>query len=337
MIAESLDQSNYGINNYRPLAAYILRVAYDGRRDPLDWGLTSNRQIDGVAWAKAVNSTSQNLGWAIKEADLVQQMNKRAVTCKSYHYVVSFPEGEQPSRAVLENIESVLSGAIGYGEHQRIMAVHTNTDHLHMHVAVNRVHPETFRCIGSFHDHFTLQRETAKLEVKHDLVRDNHEPFTRTGPEIPFVPSWLDEAPPPALDPDLAAAFKHAKDQAWQLRKTAWDELRTRHLQETARLVAWYKERRVNARAANLNLGDRISTDAYLRDHANVDHAERKLRQKQEREALKQRFPLPSLADFKLTHAAATPTDRDAGHAHDRDYESAGPERFANVPDYDPD
>jgi Large polyvalent protein-associated domain 7/Relaxase/Mobilisation nuclease domain len=43
-----------------------------------------------------------------------------------------------------------------------------------MHVAINKVHPRTFRNIEPFRDHFRLQEACAELEIKHGLIRDNH-------------------------------------------------------------------------------------------------------------------------------------------------------------------
>jgi hypothetical protein len=54
--------------------------------------------------------------------------------------------------------------------------VHQNTDNWHMHIAINKVHPETFRNIEPFRDHFRLQEACAELEVKHGLIQDNHTP-----------------------------------------------------------------------------------------------------------------------------------------------------------------
>lgn len=337
MIAQDVTREMRGTASYRPLAAYILRV-HNGQPDPRDWGLSTDRHTDAVAWAKAVNSVSPNLGWAIAETDVVQQMNSRARTNKSYHYVISFPEGETPDRETLENIEQVLSGAIGYRDHQRLMAVHTDTDNLHMHVAVNRVHPETYRCIDSAFDRLTLLRTTAQLEAVHGLVKENHEPYSRTTPRAHFEPTWAAQHEPP-LAPDLQELFRSTRDQAWQARQAAWAALRERHLIETDKLVEWHKTRRVNAREQQLNRGDRISTDAYLRDRANRDHAERKERQKQERELIKLQFPLPGIEDFKRASAAPRslvqpPAQSQPARDHDAG-DVAGPDRFDEIPAHD--
>lgn len=296
MIAESLPQKGYGTNNIKPLAAYILRVP-NGHADPERWGLSHDRQTEAVAWAKAVNCAGPSLGRAVKDMEMTQQMNRRAITNKSYHYVVSFPAGETPSRAVLENIEEVLSTAIGFAAHQRLVAAHSDTAHAHMHVVINRVHPETFRCTGTYRDHFALQRMSAELEDIHGLTKDNHVPGSRIRDREIFRPSWQ-VTPPPVRDPDLQAEYKRVREQAVRERKHALQVLRVQHQRYFEKLVAWHAQRRASARAQPLSRADRQSTYLYLRDAAQRDHAERKQKEKQEREALGQQFVIPTWEAF---------------------------------------
>ena len=69
-------------------------------------------------------------------------LNVRAKGDKTYHLVVSFPPGEHPTADQLRDIEDELCAAIGLADHQRISAVHTDTDHLHIHVAISKIHPD---------------------------------------------------------------------------------------------------------------------------------------------------------------------------------------------------
>src|SRR5579859_13284 len=303
MIVQSIPQRGYATNNYKTLAAYVLRVPY-AKAPPMQWGLSQDHQTDQVAWAKAVNSVSLNLGKAINETDLVQQMNKRAEACKTYHYVISFPAGEHPSREVLENIEDVLSTTIGYGAHQRLMAVHQDTPNLHMHVAINRVHPETFKVVGSAFDHYTLQRAAAELEDVHGLIKDSHAPGSRIRDREPFRPLWqTTEQPSPSRSPADKEAFKQARDAASQARKQALAALRAKHQAHYKKLVQWHAQRRANARAQRLSRADRMSTNLALREAAERDHAARKQKEGWERDAVKQQFPLLTWEVFTAQQA----------------------------------
>jgi hypothetical protein len=166
---------------FKQLAAYVVDARDGGRGDPVDWKLADYILDDAhagekVAWAHATNCESDDLGIAIKEILSVQALNKTARTDKSYHFVVSFPVGERPTREQLEDIERELCEAIGFEDHQRIAAVHQNTDNWHIHIAINRVHPQTLRAVEPYYDHYRLQERAQLLEIKHNLTRDNHSP-----------------------------------------------------------------------------------------------------------------------------------------------------------------
>jgi len=63
------------------------------------------------------------------------------------HYVMSWREGEQPSPGQAEEAVSIFLEELGLKDHQAIYALHKDTDNLHLHIAVNRVHPESLKVI----------------------------------------------------------------------------------------------------------------------------------------------------------------------------------------------
>ena len=79
---------------------------------------------------------------AALEVYATQAQNKRATSDKTYHIIISFRAGEHPSDQALREIEQKVCAGLGYAEHQRISAVHHDTDNLHIHVAINKIHPE---------------------------------------------------------------------------------------------------------------------------------------------------------------------------------------------------
>jgi hypothetical protein len=179
MIAKRIVREK-GASDFERLGAYVLNAR--GGIDPASWSrlgayvLDEAHQGEKVAWARVTNCQSEDPGWAVKEILATQARNTRSRSDKSYHLVVSFPEGERPPREQLADIEDRLCGALGFAEHQRVSAVHQNTENWHMHIAINKVHPRTFRNMEPFRDHFRLQEACAELEVKHGLIRDNHTP-----------------------------------------------------------------------------------------------------------------------------------------------------------------
>lgn len=136
--------------------------------------LDTDHAGEKVAWAWATNCGNDDPGWAVRGILATQARNTRSRSDKSYHLVVSFPEGERPTRNQLEDIEDRLCVALGFAEHQRVSAVHQNTDNWHLHVAINKVHPTTFRNVTPHRDHYRLQEACAELEIRHGLTREPH-------------------------------------------------------------------------------------------------------------------------------------------------------------------
>jgi hypothetical protein len=54
-------------------------------------------------------------------------------------------------------IEERFCNALGYAEHQRISVVHHDTDNVHIHVAINKIHPTTFTIHAPIRDYKTLR------------------------------------------------------------------------------------------------------------------------------------------------------------------------------------
>jgi hypothetical protein len=160
------------------LGAYVLNARAEV--DPASWTrlnayiLDSDHAGEKVAWARVTNCQADDPGWAVKEILATQEHNTRSRSDKSYHLVASFPEGERPSREQLEDIEDRLCAAIGFEAHQRVSAVHQNTDNWHLHVAINKVHPTSFRNVTPVRDHYRLQEACAELEIRHGLTREPH-------------------------------------------------------------------------------------------------------------------------------------------------------------------
>ncbi len=230
MIAKRI-LSPKGGSGFQRLGAYVLNVRdKDKGADPASWQrlgayiLDADHGGEKVAWARVMNCTSTDAGWAVKEIISTQARNTRSRRDKSYHLVVSFPEGERPTREQVEDIEDRLCDAIGLARHQRVSAVHQNTDNWHLHIAISTVNPVTFRNVAPFRDHFRLQEACAGLEIKHGLTVDNHttqrdaaqdrrngraaDAATREG--APSFLAWIRQEAAPAL---LAA---RDAGQGWQ-------------------------------------------------------------------------------------------------------------------------
>ena len=165
-------------SNFARLGSYILQESpspgetEEGRT--FGYILTENPDGGRVGSIRVSNCHGQDPALAIREILATQALNKRSRADRTYHLVVSFEPGERPTPAQIEDIENELCAAIGLQHHQRISAVHTDRAHLHLHIAINKVAPDTFRCVEPYYDKRKLMTACAALEKTHGLARTNH-------------------------------------------------------------------------------------------------------------------------------------------------------------------
>ena len=62
------------------------------------------------------------------------------------HWLLSWKEGEQPTHAQCNEAVGILKRHLGMSSDQlAVFALHRNTENYHLHVVLNRVHPDTLR------------------------------------------------------------------------------------------------------------------------------------------------------------------------------------------------
>ena len=177
MIAKRIQRKKQ-TSSFARLGKYV--VDAKGGIDPASWTRTTDYILDTkqhgakVGGVRVTNCATEDAAAATLEILTVQARNTRSKSEKSYHMVISFPEGERPTPEQLRYIEDSCCAAIGLADHQRISAIHIDTDHLHIHVAINKVHPVSFRNVEPYYDHQRLMETCEKLEIELGLTRTNH-------------------------------------------------------------------------------------------------------------------------------------------------------------------
>jgi hypothetical protein len=137
--------------------------------------IDEQQKRERVTGVSVTNCHADRPDAAILEVLNTQAQNRRAESDKTYHLIVSFRAGEQPDAATLQAIERRICEGLGYGEHQRVSTVHHDTDNLHLHIAINKIHPTRYTIHDPYRDHKTLGELCEKLEGEYGLQRDNHQ------------------------------------------------------------------------------------------------------------------------------------------------------------------
>ena len=77
------------------------------------------------------------------------------------HWIFSWREGEQPTREQVEEVVDMFLEKMGLAEHQTVYGLHYDTDNYHLHIAVNRMNPESGKVVQP-HKGFDI-REAHKI------------------------------------------------------------------------------------------------------------------------------------------------------------------------------
>ena len=92
------------------------------------------------------------------------------------HYVLSWREGEQPTPAQIEEAVEVFLDELGLNGHQALYGFHVDTGNAHLHLMINRVHPDTLKVIkpNKGFDLEAAHRAVARIEQVQGWQREEH-------------------------------------------------------------------------------------------------------------------------------------------------------------------
>ena len=124
MIANTSSGKRFG-----PLASYLV----SGR---------SGTETDRVAWTAGRNLGTDDPKLA---APLMQATARQSalVQVPVYHLTVSFAHQDRVSPEQMQRVADRVLHDLGLSTHQALMVGHKDREHAHVHVMVNRVHPDT--------------------------------------------------------------------------------------------------------------------------------------------------------------------------------------------------
>jgi len=81
-----------------------------------------------------------------------------------YHIALSFDPDDAVDRGTMLRVADRLLRDLGLQEHQALIVSHGDTRHAHLHIMVNRVHPQTYRAWDPRHDFAQIERSLREQE-----------------------------------------------------------------------------------------------------------------------------------------------------------------------------
>jgi hypothetical protein len=140
----------------------------------VSYNTDSQGKDERIGTITITNCHSDQVHFAVLEVLNTQAQNTRSRADKTFHLLVSFPPDEMPDAATLIAIEARLCASIGFADHQRISVVHHDTDSVHIHIAINKIHPRRYTIHEPYNAYHTLGNICDSLEVEYGLQHVNH-------------------------------------------------------------------------------------------------------------------------------------------------------------------
>lgn len=115
--------------SFRALAAYLATGRTGEEHDRVAWSIGRNLPTDDPELAATFMRATAAL------SDRVER--------PVYHIALSFDPSDPVDRATMEQVADHLLARLGLAEHQAVIVAHRDREHAHVHLLINRVHPET--------------------------------------------------------------------------------------------------------------------------------------------------------------------------------------------------
>lgn len=143
---------------FRGSFQYLMHGKRDAGRDP-----------DRLAWMETRNLFVDNPD---RIPSMMRATAAQSRTCQKpvYHMIISWRPDEAPSDLTMREVADQALADLGLGEHQAVLAAHRDTDHRHLHILVNRVHPETGKAWHTSKDWARFERSIARQALERGLV-----------------------------------------------------------------------------------------------------------------------------------------------------------------------
>ncbi len=185
-------------NDFHTLARYLV----DGKP-----GTTPHPQR--VAWVFAQNLPTDEPDLAATYMTATAARSKRTRRA-AYHLMIAWHERELPTPEAMHAVARETLEMAGLGEHQALIMGHGDKPHPHLHILLNRVHPETGRAWRTAHDFARFDRIMQALSESHGFAYV---------PSHAFNPELTDGLPTKPDSPATYAAKRGASTKRLQWSK----------------------------------------------------------------------------------------------------------------------
>lgn len=119
-----------------------------------------------VAWVLARNLPTDDPELAARYMEATAALSRRCLK-PTYHVSINWAPGEDPAPELMQEIALRTLELSGLGAHEALIMGHGDTAHRHLHMMINRVHPDTGRAWSASQDYRRFDRIMKRLAEAH--------------------------------------------------------------------------------------------------------------------------------------------------------------------------
>lgn len=144
-------------SSFKGAVTYITHDIGDNSDERVVFTRTLNIRTDDPEKAAKV------MAWTAAHADELKQAadlpaTGRKTTQPVYHFALSWDPSQSPTQDEMSSAAISAIKVLGFEGHEAVLTAHNDKDHAHIHVVLNRIHPETGRTANPKNDYKILQR-----------------------------------------------------------------------------------------------------------------------------------------------------------------------------------
>ena len=124
-----------------------------------------------VAWTEPRWMIGTDPQEVAREMETAASLSDARLEKPVYHVSISFGEADHPTREQMREAADRVLGELGLSEHQAFLVAHQDKDHPHLHVMVNRAHPDTGKAADVSFDYRRVEGVLRELEKEWGMQR----------------------------------------------------------------------------------------------------------------------------------------------------------------------
>ena len=246
--------------------------------------------VTGHSQGAVLYAGKQNINDFKTAAVEMESLAIESVRCKTpaFHFILSWRDYETPTNEQVDEAVNIALTELNLQDCQAVWGLQSDTDNLHVHVAVNRISPDTFKAIkpaGGFSKK-ALERAARKIEIAQgwEIERTGHYEVNSSGDILYKNKFSKSEISQTAKDIEAytgeESLERQAKRELAEILETArsWDELH-----QNLASKGFGVERKGNG--AVLKQGDKAVKLSHVSRNSSFSKLEQRLGEYQERQS----------------------------------------------------